>query len=47
MQTLRKIFIGLPNILNDNIKIIDADRSQKEVFEEIKRCVEEILLSKN
>jgi dTMP kinase len=47
MENLRKIFNTLPNILKDNIKIINSDRPQKEVFEEIKQGVEEILPSKN
>jgi len=40
MKKLRRRFLEMPKLLNDNIKIIDASKSKEEVFEDIKQQVE-------
>ncbi|MBL7055819.1 dTMP kinase [Candidatus Woesearchaeota archaeon] len=40
MTDLRKKFLGLPKILNENIKIIDASKSIEIVFDQIKKEVD-------
>ncbi|MBI2651702.1 dTMP kinase [Candidatus Woesearchaeota archaeon] len=42
MKVLRKKFLGLPSILKDNIKVVNASKSQKDVFEEIKEEVNKL-----
>ena len=43
MERIRANFLKLPKLLNDNIKIIDSNRSLNEVFESIKKEVDKIL----
>lgn len=43
MKRLRKKFLEMPRLLNDNIKIIDASRSKEEVFEDIREEIEKVL----
>jgi len=43
MKKLRKRFLEMPKLLNDNIKIIDASKSKEEVFEEIRQQVKKML----
>ena len=43
MNKLRTKFLGLPEHLNDNIKIIDASKDLNNVFEEIKEEVDKML----
>ena len=43
MKKLRERFLQLPKILKDNIKIIDASREVKEVFEDIKKEADKLL----
>lgn len=43
MKGLRKRFLELPNILKDNIKVINASKSQKEIFEEIMEEVDKLI----
>lgn len=43
MKRLREKFLELPEILEDNIKVIDSSKSQKEIFEEIIREIENVL----
>ncbi|MEK6869615.1 MAG: dTMP kinase, partial [Nanoarchaeota archaeon] len=40
MKKLRKRFLEMPKLLNDNIKVIDASKSKEEVFEDIRQEVE-------
>ena len=40
MNKLRGKFLGLPEFLNDNIKIVDASRAKNEVFDDIKKEVD-------
>ena len=43
MKELREIFLKLPKIVQDNIHIIDASRSNKAVFEQIRGEIDRIL----
>ncbi|HJN56591.1 MAG: dTMP kinase [Candidatus Woesearchaeota archaeon] len=43
MNSLRKKFLELPKLLEDNIKIIDASKEINEVFEEIKKEIIKLL----
>jgi dTMP kinase len=43
MTQLREKFLKLPELLTDNIKVIDASRSKDEVFEDIKKEVDKLL----
>ena len=42
MQRLRKQFLLLKDQLGDNIVVIDANRTQKEVFEDVRKSVDEL-----
>ncbi len=44
MKEIRQNFLKLPKLLNDNIKIINASKSLKNVFEDVKKEVEKILV---
>ncbi|MFC1705020.1 dTMP kinase [Nanoarchaeota archaeon] len=43
MEKLRMNFLSLPKMLDENIKVIDASKSINEVFEQIKKEIDEIL----
>src|SRR3989338_751255 len=43
MKKIRKNFLKLPKLLNDNIKIIDASKPLKRVFESIKKELDKML----
>jgi len=43
MNELRKRFLELPKLLNDNIKIVDASKELNDVFKDIKKEVDKIL----
>ena len=43
MKELREIFLKLPKLVQDNIHIIDASRSNKAVFEQIRGEIDRIL----
>jgi thymidylate kinase len=43
MEKLRMNFLSLPKMLDENIKIMDASKSIKEVFEQIKKEVDNLL----
>jgi dTMP kinase len=43
MKRLRQKFLEIPNILNDNIRIIDASKSKEDLFEDVKREIEKVL----
>lgn len=43
MKKIRKNFLKLPKLLNDNIKIIDSSKPLKNVFEGIKKEIDKIL----
>lgn len=43
MKKIRQNFLKLPRLLKDNIKIIDSKDSLNEVFENIKKEVDEVL----
>ena len=43
MKKIRENFLKLPKLLTDNIKIIDASKNLKEVFEEIREEVDKML----
>ena len=43
MKKLRKKFLEMPKLLNDNIRIIDASRSKEDVFRDIKEEIEGII----
>ncbi len=43
MRKLREKFLELPKLLRGNIKVIDASKSQNEVFEDIKKEVDKLL----
>ncbi len=43
MKELREKFLQLPDIINDNIKVIDASASSKEVLEQVKKEIEKII----
>jgi len=43
MNKLRNTFLNMPDLLNDNIKIIDASKDLNEVFEDIKKEINNIL----
>jgi dTMP kinase len=43
MEKLRMNFLSLPKMLDENIKIIDASKSIKDVFEQIKKEVDNLL----
>ena len=43
MKKLRKRFLEMPKLLNDNIKVIDASKSKEEVFEDIRGEVNKII----
>jgi len=40
MKKLRRRFLEMPKLLNDNIKIIDASKSKEEVFKDMRKEVE-------
>jgi len=42
MKELRENFLKLSDVLDDNIKIIDASKSKEEVFEQIKKEIKKI-----
>ena len=44
MKKLRERFLELPKILKDKIKVINASRKREEVFEEIKKDVDKLLV---
>jgi len=43
MNKLRKKFLDVPKLLEDNIKIIDASKELNEVFENIRKEIDDIL----
>ena len=43
MSKLRQMFLELPRLLTDNIKIIDASKSKEEVFESMKEEINKML----
>ena len=43
MKKLRENFLELPNMLNDNIKVVDASRDINVVFEDIKKEVDVLI----
>jgi len=43
MGKLRQMFLELPRLLTDNIKIIDASKGREEVFESMKEEINKIL----
>lgn len=43
MKELRKRFLELPELLKDNIKIIDASKDKEDVFNDIKKEVDKLL----
>jgi dTMP kinase len=43
MKKIRDNFLKLPNLLDDNIKIIDSSKTLNKVFEEVRREVNKIL----
>lgn len=43
MEKLRMNFLSLPKMLDENIKVIDASKSIKEVFEQIKKEVDKLI----
>ena len=43
MKNLRRRFLEMQKLLNDNIKVIDASKSKEEVFEDIRQQVENML----
>ena len=43
MENIRKNYLKLPKLLNDNLKIIDSSKSLKNIFSEIRREVDKIL----
>lgn len=43
MEELRKNFLKLNDVLDDNIKVIDASKSKEEVFEQIKEEIDKII----
>ena len=45
LQKTRNNFLRLPELLEDNIKIVDSSRGLEEVFDEIKRELDKILMS--
>ena len=44
MEKLRMNFLSLPKMLDENIRIIDASKTIEEVFEQIKKEVDKLLL---
>tara|TARA_B100000315_G_C14581395_1_gene590672 strand:- start:125 stop:742 length:618 start_codon:yes stop_codon:yes gene_type:complete len=43
MNKLRARFLELPELLDDNLKIIDASKTAEEVFEDVKREINQLL----
>ena len=43
MNRLRKKFLELPKLLNDNIKVIDSSRDKETVFEAVKKEIDNII----
>ena len=43
MKKIRTIFLRLPKLLNDNIKIIDSSKPLKDVFKEMRKEVDKML----
>ncbi|MEK6828262.1 MAG: hypothetical protein AABX78_02830, partial [Nanoarchaeota archaeon] len=43
MKKIRQNFLKLPKLLNDNIKIINATKSLKEVFGDIRKEIDKIV----
>lgn len=43
MKKIRTIFLRLPKLLNDNIKIIDSSKPLKDVFDKIRKEVDKML----
>ena len=43
MKKIRENFLKLPNLLKDTIKIIDASKTLKEVFDEVRKEIDKIL----
>ena len=43
MKKIRKNFLQLPNLLDDNIKIMDASKSLSGVFEDVRKEVDKLL----
>ncbi len=43
MKRIRANFLKLPNLLNENIKIIDASKPLKNVFENVRKEVDKII----
>ena len=43
MKKIKKNFLALPKLLKDNIKIIDASKPLKDVFESVRKEVDRIL----
>ena len=46
MKELRKIFNPLPQVMDDNITIIDTSGSEEETFAQIKRQVDKLIRKK-
>jgi len=44
MKRIRENFLNLPNLLSDNIKVIDSSKPLEKVFEEITKEVDKLLL---
>ena len=43
MKNLRRRFLEMQKLLNDDIEVIDASKSKEEVFEDIRQQVENML----
>lgn len=43
MKKIRENFLKLPKLLSDNIRIIDSSKNLQEVFEEVKKEIDELL----
>ena len=43
MKNIRKNFLNLPKLLDDNIKIIDSSKSLNDVFKNVKKEVDKVL----
>ncbi len=43
MKELRKNFLKLKDVLDDNIKVIDASKSKDKVFEQIKKEIDKVI----
>ncbi|MBI2658112.1 dTMP kinase [Candidatus Woesearchaeota archaeon] len=43
MEKIRKVFLKMPRLLKDNIKIIDSSRPLDDVFRDLKKYIDRIL----